>query len=122
VSEQEQPQQQDNEICTGCGQLQGIPAYDEKLWDIYNRIDDGRSTHEALVFDSEWLQENVQDEEDHAVVMHSMEKDMYNRGLCVKCGRPNLQGVDSSQILSTQDAIAMAEMWAEQAAERRAGA
>lgn len=107
--------------CTGCGQLVGIPQYDEELWSIYHRINDGRSTYEPLVFTSDWLQENVQDEEDHAAVMHAMDKDMHNRGLCGTCGRPDLSGVDPAKIMSEQDAFEMQEMWAEQAAERRAG-
>jgi hypothetical protein len=111
----------DTEICTGCGQLTGIEAYDDKLWNLYSRIDDGRSTYEPLVFDSEWLQENVQDEDDHRVVMHCMDKDMYQRGLCTTCGRPNLTGINPDRIMSEKDAQDMQDMWAEQAAERRAG-
>jgi hypothetical protein len=110
------------EACHTCGQLKGIPAYDEALWDIYYRVRDGRSTYEPLVYDSEWLQENVMDEEDHAAVMHSMEKDMVNRGLCITCSRPDLSRVNPDDIMSEEDAKAMHEMWAEQAAERRMGA
>lgn len=109
-------------VCSSCGQLYGIPEYDEKLWDLYHRIDDGRSSYEPLVFTGEWLQENVQDEEDHEAVMHAMEKDMHNRGLCPSCGRPDLSRVDPEKILSEEDAKAIHESWAEQAAERRMGA
>jgi hypothetical protein len=109
------------EVCTTCGQLKGIKEYDESLWDIYSRIDDGRSHYEPLVFTSDWLQENVHDEEDHAAVMHAMEKDMHNRGLCVTCGRPDLRDINLDDIMSEEDARSMAGMWAEQAAERRAG-
>jgi len=108
-------------ICTTCGQLQGISSYDEALWDLYDRLKDGRQHYEPLVYDSEWLQENVMDEDDHAAVMHSMERDMHNRGLCITCGRPNLSGKTEDDFLSEKDAREMAEMWAEQAAERRAG-
>jgi len=107
--------------CSGCGQLFGFADYDDQLWDLYNRIDDGRSSREGLVFDSEWLQENIIDDEDHASLMHTMERDMANRGLCPKCGRPDLSRVDPSRILSEEDARDMHDMWAEQAAERRAG-
>ena len=107
--------------CTTCGVLQGIPELDEEMWDIYHRITDGRSHYEPLVFTSDWLQENVQDEEDHAAVMHAMEKDMHNRGLCPTCSRPNLAGVTEEMVMSEQDAQDMRDMWAEQAAERRAG-
>jgi len=110
-----------SEICTGCGQVNGIREYDEKLWDIYHRIDDGRSTYEPLVFDSEWLQENIHDEEDHEVLMHTMEKDMHNRCLCTVCARPNLAGVDESKIMSEEDAREMHDMWAMEAMERRMG-
>lgn len=110
------------EFCTVCGIPTGVEAIDDALWDIYNRIDDGRSHYEPLVFDSSWLQENVMDEEDHAAVMGAMGKDMHNRGLCTKCGRPDLRGIDPSKVLSQEDADAQAEMYAEQAAERRMGA
>jgi hypothetical protein len=109
-------------ICVCCGQVKGIQQYDDKLWDIYNRIDDGRSSYEPLVFYSDWLQENVLDEEDFEAVNLAMEKDMKNRGLCIKCGRPNLSGVDPDSIMSEEDAKEMQEMWAEQKAERRMGA
>jgi len=68
--------------CTGCGQLEGIKEYDDALWDVYYRIDDGRSTYEPLVFTGDWLQENVLDEEDMQSVHAAMENDMVNRGLC----------------------------------------
>lgn len=109
------------EVCTGCGQLQGVEEYDDKLWDLYHRIDDGRSHREGMVFDSQWLQENIHDEEDEATLNHVMEKDMHNRGLCTKCGRPDLSGVDPAKILSQEDARELADMYAEQAAEMRAG-
>jgi hypothetical protein len=108
-------------VCTVCGQIEDIPLYDEALWDIYHRIDDGRSSYEPLVFTSDWLQENIVDDEDHEALMHTMERDMHNRGLCVKCGRPDLRNVDESKILSQEDAREMQDMWAMEAAERRAG-
>jgi hypothetical protein len=108
-------------ICQGCGQLQGIEEYDEALWDVYNRIRDARSSYEPLVFTSDWLQENVLDEEDETAVIHAMEKDMHNRGLCVVCGRPNLQGISIDDVMSKEEAQEMHEIWAEQAAERRMG-
>jgi hypothetical protein len=107
--------------CTSCGVLQGNEELDNSMWSIYHRIEGGRSHYEPLVFTSDWLQENVQDDEDHAAVMHAMEKDMANRGLCPKCGRPNLTGVKEDDIMSEKDAQDMADMYAEQAAERRAG-
>lgn len=111
-----------NKICNGCGQLEGIKEYDEVLWDIYHRIDDGRSTIEPLVFTGDWMQENVHDEEDHEAVMHAMEKDMHNRGLCTVCGRPELRGVDPDRILSDEDAKEIQDMWQQEAMERRMGA
>jgi hypothetical protein len=99
-------------MCKGCGQLTDVPEYDAKLWDTYNRIKDGRSHYEALVYDSQWLQENVHDEEDHDAVMHSMEKDMVNRGLCPSCGRPDLRNVKPEDILSEEDAESCQDIWA----------
>lgn len=107
--------------CTACGVLQGNEAYDQEMWSIYNRLKDGKHNYEPLVFTSDWLQENVVDDEDHDAVMHAMGKDMHNRGLCTKCGRPNLQGVTPDMIYSEEEAQEMADMYAEQAAERRAG-
>lgn len=109
------------EFCQTCG-VPFANEIDSQLWDIYNRIDDGRSHYEPLVFTSDWLQENIYDEEDHAAVMNAMEKDMYHRGLCVTCGRPDLRGVSPDDVLSHEDARELADMYAEQAAERRMGA
>lgn len=108
------------EFCPGCG-VPNTPEINEQLWDIYHRIDDGRSHYEPLVFTSDWLQENIVDEEDHETVMLAMENDMHNRGLCITCGRPDLSGINPEDVMSEQDAKDMADMWAEQAAERRAG-
>ena len=110
----------DQEFCPGCG-VPNKPEVTNALWDIYDRIRDGRSTYEPLVFTSDWLQENVQDDEDHDAVMHAMERDMHNRGLCITCGRPDLRGVNPEDVMSEEDAKDMHDMWAEQAAERRAG-
>lgn len=108
-------------ICATCGQLLGVKEYDEQLWDLHERRKDARQHGEALVFDSQWLQENVHDEEDHAAVMGAMEKDMHARGLCTTCGRPDLSGMTDDDFLTEEDAQGLAEMYAEQAAERRAG-
>lgn len=111
----------ENKVCPGCGQVTGIPEYDKVLRDIYDRISDGRSTYEPLVFTSDWVEENIYDEEDHESMMIAMERDMVNRGLCPECARPDLSKVPPEKILSEEDAKEMHEMWAEQAAERRAG-
>jgi hypothetical protein len=111
----------DKSVCTYCGQLHGIPTYDDELWSIYDRIRDGRSNYEPLIFTSDWMQENIVDDEDHDAMMHAMEKDMYNRGLCIKCGRPDLRNVKPEDVMSEEEAQELHEMWAEQAAERRAG-
>ena len=107
--------------CRTCHQLEGIDEYDQELWSIYHRLRDGRSSYEPLVYTSDWLQENVMDDEDHAAVVHSMERDMHRRGLCVTCGRPNLTNIGPDDIMDEDEARELAEMWAEQAAERRAG-
>jgi hypothetical protein len=108
------------DFCRACGQIKS-PEVDKALWDIYHRIDDGRSSYEPLVFTSDWLQENIMDEDDEAALDLAMTKDMHNRGLCSVCGRPDLRGVNPEDILSEEDAKDMADMYAEQAAERRAG-
>lgn len=109
-------------ICHGCGQLTGIPEYDAGLWDLYDRRKDGRQYGEALVFTSDWLQENIVDEEDEQVLDLTMSKDMASRGLCHVCARPNLQGFREDDFLSEEDARDQWEMEAERAAERRMGA
>lgn len=103
------------DCCSGCGQVNGVPEYDDKLRDIYHRIRDGRSTWEPLVFTGEEFHE---DEEGS---MLAMERNMAQRGLCVTCSRPDLRGVDPDDVMSEDDAREMHEMWAEQAAEIRAG-
>lgn len=105
------------EVCKTCGQLKGIREYDRELWDIYNRISDGRSTWEALVFTSD----GTEDDDDHDSMMIAMGRDMVRRGLCGDCGRPNLRNVTPDQILSRKNLREMQDMWAEEAAERRAG-
>ena len=107
--------------CPSCG-VPNTPEINRQLWDIYDRIDDGRSTYEPLVFTSDWIAENIVDEEDHEAMMLAMERDMHNRGLCPTCGRPDLRGLDPSKVMSPEDAKEMHDMWAEQAAERRMGA
>jgi hypothetical protein len=110
------------ELCSHCGQLKGIPEYDQALWDIYHRIDDGRSTWEPLVYTGEEFEDSWDDDGETNYAMLAMEKDMYRRGLCTECGRPDLSRVDPEHIMSEEDAQAMHEMWAEQEAERRMGA
>lgn len=110
------------EICSGCGQLKGIREYDDELWSIYHRIRDGRSTYEPLVFTGDWMEENVRDEEDFEAVKLAMERDMYNRGLCTECARPDLRNVHPDDVMSEEESQEIHEMWAEQAAERRMGA
>jgi hypothetical protein len=108
------------EWCPVCGQLTDEHTT-AKLRDIYDRLRDGRSTYEALVFTSDWLQENIHDEEDEESVMLAMERDMAYRGLCTGCARPDLRNIKPSDVMSEEEAQDLHEMWAEQAAERRAG-
>lgn len=108
-------------ICHVCGQIEGIKEYDKALWDIYYRIGDGRSQLEPLVFTGDWMEENIHDDEDFDAVMHAMEKDMDNRGLCTECARPNLRYVSPDDIMSEEDAKEMQEMWAQEAQERKFG-
>lgn len=108
-------------ICSHCGMIEGNALVNEQLWDTYDRISDGRSRYEPLVFTGDWMNENVHDEEDHDAVMLAMERDMLNRGLCPECARPDLRGVTDDMILSDEDYESFQDMWAEEAAERRAG-
>lgn len=107
--------------CPGCG-VPNTPEINRQLWDIYDRIRDGRSTYEPLVFTSDWLEENVADEEDFDSVKLAMERDMSNRGLCPICARPDLRGVLPEDVMSDEEAKDLHEMWSEMAAERRMGA
>jgi len=107
------------DVCTGCGQLQGVVSYDEALWYVYNRLADGRSRREPLVFYADDAHHQYDDDFD--AMKLAMERDMHERGLCVTCGRPDLRGVRQDDILSDEDARELADMYAEQAAERRAG-
>jgi len=109
------------EVCRVCGQIKGIKEYDTALWDLYYRIDDGRSTREALVYSGEEFEDSWDDQYETNYAMVAMERDMHNRGLCTECGRPDLTNVDPKSIMSEEDAREMHDMWAEQAAERRAG-
>jgi len=102
--------------------LQGIEEYDNALWDLYHRWDGrGRQYIEPLVFTQEDLYEDYYEDDGVDAVKLAMEKNMAERGLCPECGRPDLAGIPESEFLSEEDARAIAEMYAEQAAERRAG-
>lgn len=116
-------------ICKGCGQLMGIPEYDEELWRLYYLLDDGgRKYIEPLVYtqsdfeDMGYHSMNDMDEESVEAVKISMEKNMIERGLCGECGRPNLVGMTEEDFLSEEDAKELADMYAEMEAERRMGA
>jgi hypothetical protein len=108
-------------VCSNCGALQDNPEVAAKLRDLYSRLISGVQNYEPLVFTGDWMQENVFDEEDHQAVMGAMERDMHNRGLCPKCGLPDLRGKTEKDFHSEEDMKEMQEMWAIEAAERRAG-
>lgn len=112
-------------VCAGCGQIEGISEYDRNLWDIYHRLPElvGRSYIEPFVYTQDDLEEMgfYDDEDTRDSVMLSMERNMVERGLCGGCGRPNLQGRDMSELMSEEEAQQLHDMYAEQAAEIRAG-
>jgi hypothetical protein len=108
-------------ICRYCGQLKGVEEYDARLWDLHGRRKDEKQTYDGLVFTSDWLQENIVDEDDERVLDQVMSKDMASRGLCPECGRPNLSGKTEEDFYTEEEARDMHDMWAEQAAERRMG-
>lgn len=112
----------DQEFCPSCG-VPNNPEINEALWDIYGRIRDGRDTWEPLVYYQDDLEEIgfYDDEEMHDSVMLSMERNMVERGLCPTCGRPDLRGISPDDIMTHEESKDMHDMWAEQAAERRAG-
>jgi len=116
-------------ICIGCGQLEGIEAYDVELWNIYDRVEmGGRQYIEPLVYtqsdfeDMGYHSMYDMDEESIDSVKMSMENNMAERGLCPECGRPDLTGVFPEEIMSKEDAKDQRDMYAEMAAERRMGA
>lgn len=108
--------------CIGCGQLQGIKEYDAELWRLYRLLDDGgRKFIEPLVY-IPGEDFDPYDEADFDATMLAMEHNMAERGLCPECGRPNLAGKTEADFLSEEDAKDLADMYAQMAAERRAGA
>lgn len=115
----------DDKVCSHCGQIEGITEYNRKLWDIYYRLPDmvGRSYIEPLVYTQEDLDEAdfYGSDEGRDSVMMSMERNMVERGLCGGCARPNLAGRDLSELMTEEEARDLHDMYAEMAAERRAG-
>ena len=112
-------------VCSDCGQIEGIAEYDRTLWDLYHRLPDmvSRSHIEPFVYTGDELNELgfYDDEEIRDSVMLSMERNMVERGLCGGCGRPNLAGRDMSELMTEEEARDLHDMYAEMAAERRAG-
>lgn len=115
-----------SQICKGCGQIKGVVSYDQELWHCYHRIPSlvSRSHIEPFVYYQDDLEEMgfYDDEDTHDAVMLSMERNMQERGLCPECGRPDLRGVDTSEMLTEEEARDLHSMYAEMEAERRAGA
>lgn len=110
--------------CAGCGQLQGVKEYDQELWRLYHLLDDGGKRFiEPFVYTQDELEEAgyYDDEDTRNAYMLAMERNMAERGLCPVCGRPNLTGKTAEDFLSEEDAKDLADMYAEMAAERRAG-
>lgn len=110
-------------FCSGCGQLKGVKEYDSKLWDLYYRWDGGgRQYIEPLVYTQDDLYDaGYPDDDAIDAVKMSMEKNMIERGLCSECGRPNLAGISDDEFMTEEEAKEIADMYAEMAAERRAG-
>jgi hypothetical protein len=91
-------------------------------------LDDGGRKHiEPLVYtqsdfeDMGYHSMRDMDDLDRDAVMISMEKNMAERGLCPKCGLPDLRGTTEDDYMTEEDAQALADMYAEMAAERRMG-
>lgn len=110
-------------LCKCCGQLKGIPEYDAKLKDLHERRKDERQNIEPLVYtlsdledDPDWWYDRK-----NSGPWLAMERNMAQRGLCVECGRPDLSGLKPEDFYSKEEFAILCDMWAEQAAERRAG-
>jgi len=114
-----------DKVCQHCGQIEGIAEYNAKLWDIYHRLPEmvSRSHIEPFVYTQDDLDELgfYDDDESREAVMMSMERNMVERGLCGGCGRPNLAGRNLSELMTEEEARDLHDMYAEMAAERRAG-
>lgn len=112
-------------ICGRCGMPSPgvLASLDELLRELHSRRKDGRQHGEPLVYTQEDIDEAGGFADDGSDgIMLSMERNMFERGLCTGCGRPNLRGLGKDDFLSREDASALAEMYVEEAAERRAGA
>jgi hypothetical protein len=114
--------------CSYCGSID-TPEIRKHLFDLYYRLDDrGRKYIEPLVYTQSDFEDmgyhSMYDMDDESVdaVKMSMEKNMMERGLCPKCGLPDLRGYTEDDFMSEEDARDLAEMYAEMAAERRVGA
>jgi hypothetical protein len=108
------------EVCPSCGQLQ-TAENKQALYDVYERIRDGRSRWEPLVYTRDEYEDSWDDDYETNWAMVAMEKNMYERGLCPQCGYPDLRGVKEEDIMDEEEAKEMHDMWAEQEQERRMG-
>lgn len=110
-------------VCKCCGQLIGIPEYDDALWDLQARRKDEKQNNTPLVFSSEDLYDDPDwlDDREHSGAWLAMERNMAERGLCTECGRPLLMGKTEDDFYTDEEYEGMCEMWAMEAAERRAG-
>ena len=113
--------------CHYCGSID-TEENRNHLWDLYHRVDDGGRKHiEPLVYTSRDFEDmgyydgGPLDDEDYDAVKLSMERNMAERGLCPECGLPDLRGYGPEDFMTEEDANALADMYAEMAAERRAG-
>lgn len=116
-------------VCSGCGQIEGISEYNVALWDAYHRLPEmvSRSHIEPLVYTQSDFEDmgyhSMYDMDDESVdaVKMSMENNMIERGLCPECGRPDLRGRNLDEMMTEEEARSLHDMYAEMAAERRAG-
>jgi len=113
--------------CRHCGTL-NTEEVRAQLWSLYDRLDDGGRKHiEPLVYTQSDFEDmgyhSMYDMDDESIdsVKLSMENNMAERGLCPSCGLPDLRGYTEKDFLSEEDARDLADMYAEMAAERRAG-
>jgi hypothetical protein len=110
--------------CPACGVLMNAPeGYYEPMWDLYYRRKDGRQNIEPLVYTQEDVEDDPEwyNDRENSGPWLAMGHNMAQRGLCGECGMPDLRGLTTEDFHSHEDIKELQDMWAEEAAERRAG-
>src|SRR5574342_795750 len=107
--------------CSNCGT---IDTEDNRnyLFDLYHRVNDGgRKYNEPMVFTADDFGHWDDPDEEYEIMNMVMEKNMAERGLCPKCGIPDLRGYTEDDFYTEEEARQIADMYGEMRAERLAG-